>query len=374
MWGELSYGLEAAKPAAAHFPSAACCLQPPQQQRVCSLVLSPALVGSESLCCALQSPLVPQAETPAERPGLGYQGWLLPPSMLLRSSPLGFVGERGGPAEICKNESDANIPCQRAYGVGREARDAEGRSDPPHEKNNALGHDLFCSKVPWGTELSWILYKWHLFASAAGNTGAGWWNSPLREDANQIYEIELQWFSHAAYCDQTASPQGMNHATGSVPHGKTGLLEQGGRELPALLLSHWNSLSSTCVWNSGIYLVFPGDVFRGLNLHHPYPLMLTRQTLPGRASPGHAPPWHLTLSAILFQAICFLSCWQTNDITLILPVSVMERGVLLLFPFFWTQQILSGLVSGIMWWNPSPRLCAEITVKLFILSSSESKF
>lgn len=64
--------------------------------------------------------------------------------MLLRSSPLGFVEGCRGPAEICatfcENVSDAKTPRQRAYGAGREARDAEGKSDPPYEKNNALGH------------------------------------------------------------------------------------------------------------------------------------------------------------------------------------------------------------------------------------------
>lgn len=47
------------------------------------------------------------------------------------------------------------------------------------------------------------------------------------------------------------------------------------------------------IWNRGIYLIFPRDVFRGktdLNLHQPYPFMLAGQTFPGCASPGHAPP------------------------------------------------------------------------------------
>lgn len=146
-WGEVSYILEAAKPASS--PPSLSSMQASAITAAPRLQLGaePSTGGKwnlESLCWALQSPLVSQAENTAEHPGLGYQGWLLPPSMLLRSSHHPFVGVCGGPAEICatfwKNVSDANTLCQRAYGVRRRGKGCWGIKCHRHEKRNALGH------------------------------------------------------------------------------------------------------------------------------------------------------------------------------------------------------------------------------------------
>lgn len=77
-------------------------------------------------------------------------------------------------------------------------------------------------------------------------------------------EIEWQWFSHAACYDQTASSQGMNHIWVLFQHSKTGLLEQGVRELAASITFIYLNLTviHVCIWNRGIYLVLSCDVFR----------------------------------------------------------------------------------------------------------------
>lgn len=132
-----------------------------------------------------------------------------------------------------------------------------------------------------------------------------------------------------------------------------------------------------CVWNNGIYSVFPGDVFRDFHwLKFASPLQLHVGLTNSSWSCITWPcitHWHLTLGVLLFQALWFLSCLETNDITLhIASLCDGNRSSATGF-FIWTQQILPGLVADLTLWNPSPHLCAEITVKLFILSFSRKQ-
>lgn len=88
-------------------------------------------------------------------------------------------------------------------------------------------------------------------------------------------EIEWQWFSHAAYYDQTAFSQGMNHATGSVPAQQDWVTraacERAGCQYHFYLSE---SHRQPCVFGTvafvQFFLVTSSVASTDLNLHHPY--------------------------------------------------------------------------------------------------------